>query len=133
MMETWAIAAVLVVALLLLRLLAVLQRGLGQYLGYALLLIGNLVFAAWVLGAERFVHVRPSGRAWPTVELGIAAAACLLLVGVPSLLERRARRAFAEDRLDRAARLIGLKELIMPGRAAAAERELFDEMREARA
>src|SRR5438132_1121403 len=108
-------------ALLLLELALVVRRGIARYRGYLVLLVGALGLAGWVVNGERFT--RESGA--PTVELVGALAACALLVVVPGLLERAARRALGAERFDRAARLVAFKELLVPGTASASEREFY--------
>ena len=124
-MEKWSIPAVLIVAVLLLRMLAVSAAGYRNHLGYLALLAGNLGLASWGL-AKVSIGERPF------VELSLAGALCVLIVAVPMVLDHLARRAFSEDRVDRAARLIAIKEMLVPGRASTAERELYQQLAAAR-
>jgi membrane associated rhomboid family serine protease len=124
----WSVPAYLALTVLLLEVALVLRRGVDRYRGYFALLVGNLALVVWVVNGDRFS--RESGA--PTVELVGATVACLLLVFAPGLLDRWARRAIADERFDQAARLMAVKELLVPGRASAAEREFYAHIARAR-
>jgi len=128
-MAPWSIPAYLALTVLLLEVALVLRRGADRYRGYLALLVGDLALVAWVVHGERFT--RDSGG--PTVELIGSTLACVLLVLVPSLLDRLARRAIGRERFDLAARWASLKELLVPGKASAAEHEFYAQIARARA
>ena len=129
-MELWLVAAWVAVSVLALEILLVARRGAAQYRGYLALLGGNLALFGWLLHEERTTNA--SGA--PTVEVVGALLACVLLVAVPSLLDRGARwAALGSERMGLAARLSGIKEVLVPGLASAAEHGWYAQMARAQA
>ena len=123
-MEIWAILVMLAVAVVALELLSVLRRGIGNQLGYFLLLSIDAALLGGTVLEPRF----SSERVGPWPELVAGVLLCGLLVVVPALVDRALRIALAADRLDWAARMAMFKELLQPGRVASLERERLVEL-----
>src|SRR5262245_9508184 len=101
----------------------VLRRELIAELPSALLLGADLSLLIWVYGTRRY-H---------SMIAFVAEAVALVLTLAPRLLENLELRALAREKLGRAAQIAGLRELLVPGRAAADRRRQLLNFSEARA
>ncbi len=126
-MDLWSVAVFIAVAMVALEIAAVLRRGVGNHRGYFALL---LLDAGLLLHTFSRLSTEEAGP-WPELVAGVVL--CGLIVLVPAVIERAIRRALAGERVTLAARLASVKEVLQPGRAATAERELYGELGRVRA
>jgi membrane associated rhomboid family serine protease len=120
----WTVAVVLALVVVALEIVTVLRRGVSAHRGYFLLLLIDGGLLLYTAREPRF----DGGPVGPWPELVAGVVLCGLIVFVPLLLDRLMRRALSGEQVGVAARLASVKELLQPGRAATAERELYAEL-----
>ncbi|MSP61682.1 MAG: rhomboid family intramembrane serine protease [Myxococcales bacterium] len=128
-MDIWSIAVVLCIATVTLEIVGVLRRGAGEQQGYLILLLIDAGLLGYTMGEPRFGD--EGAGPWPELIAGVLL--CVAVVFVPRLLDRAIRLALARERVLLAARFSSVKELLQPGRATTAERELLADLAAVRA
>ncbi len=128
-MDVWSIAVVLCLAVVALEVTAVLRTGISARRGYLVLLLVAGALLGYTVSEPRFSN--EGGGPWPELVAGVLL--CTLTVFIPRLLDRLIRVALQSQRMVAAARFAAVKELLQPGRATTAERELLADFASARA
>lgn len=123
-MSIWSVAVMLALVVVALEIVTVLRRGVSAHRGYFLLLLVDGGLLLYTMREPRF----DGGPVGPWPELVGGVVLCGLIVFVPLLLDRLMRRALSGEEVGVAARLASVKEILQPGRAATAERELYSEL-----